>query len=129
MVTVTAAQHYHAFSHRDAHAPGSPNHPTDMQWGGERGYQPVRSNGATELGPGLGVGDADWWGNFLYSGLGLRTNVSATSSAQTSMVINCVGPKLVMVAVSTASRPWAIRMRPMRGVLWRASNVYQRPPR
>ena len=39
------------------------------------------------------------------------------------------GPNEVTIATSVASRPRAIRMRPMRGVLWRASNVYQRPPR
>ena len=39
------------------------------------------------------------------------------------------GPNEVTIATSVASRPRAIRMRPMRGLLWRASNVYQRPPR
>jgi hypothetical protein len=34
------------------------------------------------------------------------------------------GPKEVTIATSVASRPRAIRMRPTRGVLWRASNVY-----
>ena len=39
------------------------------------------------------------------------------------------GPNDVTIATSVASRPRAIKMRPMRGLLWRASNVYQRPPR
>ena len=39
------------------------------------------------------------------------------------------GPNEVTIATSVASRPRAIKIRPMRGVLWRASNVYQRPPR
>src|SRR5216684_5300443 len=38
-------------------------------------------------------------------------------------------PNEVTIATSVASRPRAIRMRPMRGVLWRASNVYQPPLR
>ena len=33
------------------------------------------------------------------------------------------------MAASVASRPRAIRMRPMRGLLWRASTVCQAPPR
>ena len=36
-------------------------------------------------------------------------------------------PKFVVSATSAASRPVAIRMRPMRGWLWRASNVYHWP--
>jgi RHS repeat-associated protein len=51
--TVTAAQSYDAFGHRDAQAMGSPNHPTDMQWAGGWGYQTEWSNGASE--PGLGL--------------------------------------------------------------------------
>ena len=39
------------------------------------------------------------------------------------------GPNEVTIATSVASRPRAIKMRPMRGLLWRASNVYQPPPR
>ncbi len=59
--------------------------------------------------------------------------VAATSGA-TSSVITLKptivhGPNEVTMATSVASRPRAIRMRPMRGVLWRASKVYQRPPR
>jgi len=36
------------------------------------------------------------------------------------------GPNEVTIATSVASRPRAIKIRPMRGSLWRASNVYQR---
>ena len=38
-------------------------------------------------------------------------------------------PKFVVRATSAASRPRAMTMRPMRGTLWRASKVNQRPPR
>ena len=38
-------------------------------------------------------------------------------------------PNAVDIATSAASRPRPIRMRPMRGWLWRASIVYQRPSR
>jgi hypothetical protein len=58
----------------------------------------------------------------------------AASSSPTSSVITLKpasvhGPNEVTRATSVASRPRAIGMRPMRGLLWRASNVYQRPPR
>ena len=39
------------------------------------------------------------------------------------------GPNEVTMATSVASRPRAIRMRPILGLLCRASNVYQQPPR
>src|ERR1700680_3465421 len=39
------------------------------------------------------------------------------------------GPKDVTMATSVASRPRAIRMRPILGLLCRASNGYQRAPR
>jgi hypothetical protein len=38
------------------------------------------------------------------------------------------GPKVLDSATSQASRPRAISTRPMRGVLLRASKVYQRSP-
>jgi hypothetical protein len=47
-------------------------------------------------------------------------------------ILNCtslVWPNVVVIAQSAASRPRAIKTRPMRGVLWRASKVNQRPPR
>ena len=40
-----------------------------------------------------------------------------------------VWPKLVDRGTSAASRPRPTRTRPIRGVLWRASNVYQVPER
>src|SRR5215475_15178571 len=52
-----------------------------------------------------------------------------TSSVITLKAASVHGPNEVTIATSVASRPRAIRMRPMRGLLWRASNVYQRPPR
>jgi len=39
------------------------------------------------------------------------------------------GPKLVEIATSVASRPVAIKIRPILGVLCRASKVYHRPSR
>src|ERR671933_1427910 len=54
-------------------------------------------------------------------------NYERTSSVMTSKFANLDGPKLVDSATSVASRPRAMRMRPMRGLLWRASNVYQLP--
>ena len=52
-----------------------------------------------------------------------------TSSVITLKAASVQGPNEVKIATSVASRPRAIRMRPMRGSLWRASNVYQPPPR
>jgi MFS family permease len=54
---------------------------------------------------------------------------AATSSVITANFASLKGPNEVTIATSVASRPRAIGMRPIRGVLWRASNVYQRPPR
>ena len=42
-----------------------------------------------------------------------------TSSVQTLKLCSVFGPKVVLIATSAASRPRAIRMRPMRGVLLR----------
>ena len=53
----------------------------------------------------------------------------ATSSAQTLKRCSVLGPKVLASATSQASRPRAISTRPMRGVLLRASKVYQRSPR
>ena len=52
-----------------------------------------------------------------------------TSSVITLKPASVQGPKEVTIATSVASRPRAIRMRPMRGTLLRGSKVYQRPPR
>ena len=59
----------------------------------------------------------------------LRAPAARTSSVTTLKLAIVQGPNEVTMATSVASRPRAIRMRPMRGVLWRASNVYQRSPR
>ena len=52
-----------------------------------------------------------------------------TSSVSTINCSNLFAPNAVVIATSTASRPRVIRTRPMRGVLWRGSNICQRPPR
>jgi hypothetical protein len=59
----------------------------------------------------------------------LRDHGPATSSVQTLKLTSVFGPKVWVIGTSAASRPCAIRMRPMRGMLLRASNVYHRPPR
>lgn len=51
------------------------------------------------------------------------------SSVITLKLASVHGPNEVTIATSVASRPRAIRMRPIRGMLWRASKVCQRPPR
>jgi hypothetical protein len=52
-----------------------------------------------------------------------------TSSVNILNFVRAHGPNEVTIATSVASRPRAIRMRPTRGLLWRASRVYQRSPR
>ena len=54
---------------------------------------------------------------------------AATSSVTTLKPASLAGPKLVESATSVASRPRAMSTRPIRGALWRASKVYQRPSR
>ena len=54
---------------------------------------------------------------------------ATTSSVNTLNPVNWHGPKDVDIATSVASRPRAIKIRPIRGMLCRASNVYQRSPR
>ena len=44
-------------------------------------------------------------------------------------VAQCLKLNGCVMATSAASRPRAIRTRPIRGMLCRASNVYHRPPR
>src|SRR5215211_1680357 len=48
------------------------------------------------------------------------------SSAWTTNLVSALGPNVVAIATSEASRPRAINTRPMRGTRLRASNVYQR---
>jgi hypothetical protein len=54
---------------------------------------------------------------------------AAISSVTTVKLASVLGPKVVVIATSAASRPRAISARPMRGVLWRASKVRHWPPR
>ncbi len=59
---------------------------------------------------------------------GLAETADVTSWVITLKLASVHGPNEVTIATSVASRPRAIKIRPMRGLLWRASNVYQRPP-
>src|SRR5581483_10094528 len=59
---------------------------------------------------------------------GIR-QAATTSSLTTTNFVSVMRPKLVVSATSAASRPVPIRMRPMRGTLWRASKVYHWPDR
>lgn len=52
-----------------------------------------------------------------------------TSSVHTLKLSRVFMPNAVLIATSAASRPRAIRTRPMRGWLLRASNVYHLPSR
>src|ERR1700730_40324 len=52
---------------------------------------------------------------------------SWTSFVNTLKLTNSAMPKEVVMATSAASRPVAIKMRPTRGLLWRASNVHHLP--
>jgi len=53
----------------------------------------------------------------------------ATSSVQTLKLTSVFGPKVWVIGTSAASRPCAIRIRPILGTLLRGSKVCQRPPR
>ncbi len=52
-----------------------------------------------------------------------------TSSVRTLKLFSVLGPNVLLMATSDASRPRAINTRPIRGVLLRASKVYQWPSR
>ena len=67
--------------------------------------------------------------NILSMPEGDRAGYSVTSSVITLKPASVHGPNEVTIATSVASRPRAIRMRPMRGTLFRGSKVCQRPPR
>ena len=56
-------------------------------------------------------------------------SLSDNSSVMTVKTGSWWRPKDVIMATSAASRPREMRILPIRGWLWRASNVYQRPPR
>src|SRR5450432_744603 len=51
---------------------------------------------------------------------------AATSSVMTVKLVSQPLPNEVVIATSAASRPVAIKTRPIRGLLLRASNVHQR---
>jgi hypothetical protein len=73
-------------------------------------------------------------GKHLFVWIGRRTDllvryVFFTSSEVTWKEIKRALPKDVVIAQSVASRPVAIRTRPMRRALCLASNVHQRSPR
>src|SRR3984893_15745876 len=54
---------------------------------------------------------------------------SGISSVQTRKLERVLGPNVVVIATSAASRPRASNTLPIRGTLLRASNVYHCPPR
>src|SRR6185295_7323649 len=54
---------------------------------------------------------------------------SLISSVITVKLSRNAGPKVIAMATSDASRPRAIRTRPIRGMLLRGSKMYQRPPK
>ena len=66
----------------------------------------------------------------VWFGLKIALSLAAytTSSVQTLKLKRVLGPKVWVIGTSAASRPWAIRTRPIRGMLLRASKVYQWPP-
>src|SRR6266851_668618 len=59
----------------------------------------------------------------------LVTQAARTSSVHTLKLVNVLGPNVLLIATSEASRPRAINTLPMRGTLLRASKVCQCPPR
>src|SRR5437879_6101429 len=58
-----------------------------------------------------------------------RTQPARTSSVHTLKLVKVLGPNVLLIATSDASRPRAIKTLPMRGVLLRASKMCQCPPR
>ena len=58
----------------------------------------------------------------------LVSRAHLASPAQTVKSARVVRPNVLLIATSVASRPRAISTRPIRGTLFRASNVCQRPP-
>jgi hypothetical protein len=68
-------------------------------------------------------------GHMLARWKAISVRRSVTSTVTTLNRVNFVGPKLVEIATSAASRPRAITMRPIRRRLCRGSNVNHRPSR
>ncbi len=58
----------------------------------------------------------------------LAASCSVISSVHTWNFVKVPGPNEVVSATSVASRPRAIKTRPMRGALCRASSAYHLPP-
>jgi hypothetical protein len=54
-----------------------------------------------------------------------RGSLIGTASVQTVKLFSVLGPNVLLIATSAASRPGAISTRPTRGTLFRASKVYQ----
>lgn len=61
--------------------------------------------------------------------VGCEAPYCGCSTVSTWKLTSLLDPKLVEIATSIASRPRPMRIRPIRGTLWRASNVYQPPSR
>src|SRR5258708_11981679 len=59
---------------------------------------------------------------------GLAGTADVTSLVITLKLASVHGPNEVTIATSVASRPRAIKIRPMRGLLWRATYGFPRPP-
>src|ERR1700737_591402 len=57
------------------------------------------------------------------------TQLARTSSVHTLKLVSVLGPNVLLIATSEASRPRATNTLPMRGVLLRASKVCQCPSR
>src|SRR6202012_4220396 len=74
-------------------------------------------------------GSMDCFGDARNDGYGKPDQAATTSSVTPKNLTRSIRPKLVVSATSAASRPVAIRIRPIRGWLWRASKVNHWPDR
>src|SRR6202043_4247360 len=59
----------------------------------------------------------------------IADQLAGTSSVHTLKLVNVLGPNVLLIATSDASRPRAINTLPILGTLLRASKVCQCPPR
>src|SRR2546430_10020181 len=59
----------------------------------------------------------------------VRVPTLLITSVQTLKLSSVLGPNVLLIATSAASRPRAMSTRPIRGTLFRGSKMYQRPPR
>ena len=78
---------------------------------------------------GIALADLAQGVEFVWLEAGADPFVHAASSVQTLKLTSVFGPNVWVIGTSEASRPCAISTRPIRGMLLRGSNVYQRPPR